>query len=106
MEIGKNSKQFRELKNITQEYMASCLEISQPTYAKIENGQITSKVECLQQISKILEVDLSTLLSTSNNLTFNFQKEAYYSGYINTQHIELKETFEKLLAAKDEQLPC
>ena len=76
MELGKNIKQFRELKNITQEHMATCLEISQPSYAKIESGQITPKVERLQQIDKILEVDLSTLLNTSNNFTFNFQREA------------------------------
>ena len=104
MELGKNIKQYRELKNITQEHMATCLDISQPTYEKIESGQITPKIERLQQISRILEVDLSTLLNTSNNLTFNFQKEAYYSGYINNQHVELKETYEKLIASKDEQI--
>lgn len=104
MDIGKNIRQFRELKNITQEYMASRLDISQPTYAKIEKGQIIPKVERLQQISEILEVELSTLLNSSNNLTFNFQKEAFYSGYINNQHLELKEAYEKLLAAKDEQI--
>ncbi|WP_396191956.1 helix-turn-helix domain-containing protein [Flavobacterium sp.] len=104
MNIGKNIKQYRELKNITQEHMATFLDISQSTYAKIENGQVTPKIERLQQISKILEVDLSTLLNTSNNLTFNFQKEAYYSGYINNQHIELRETYEKLIASKDEQI--
>ena len=104
MELGKNIKQYRELKNITQEHMATCLDISQPTYAKIESGQITPKIERLQQISRILEVDLSTLLNTSNNLTFNFHKEAYYSGYINNQHVELKETYEKLIASKDEQI--
>lgn len=104
MEIGKNIKQIRELKNISQDYMANALDISQSTYAKIENGQVIPKIDRLQQIASILEVDLSTLLNTSNNFTFNFQKEANYSGYINNQYIELKEAYEKLIQTQQEEI--
>ena len=104
MEIGKNIKQIRELKNISQDYMAIALDISQSTYAKIENGQIIPKIDRLNDIAKALEVNLSTLLNSSNNLTFNFQKETYYSGYINNQHNELKETFEKIIANQKEEI--
>src|SRR5690554_281823 len=104
MEIGTNIKRFRELKNISQDYMANALDISQSTYAKIENGQVTPKIDRLQQIASVLEVDLSTLLNTLNNFTFNFQKEANYSGYINNQYIELKEVYEKLIEKQQEEI--
>lgn len=104
MGIGKNVKQIRELKNLSQSHMANALDISQSTYAKIENDQIIPKIDRLQQIASILEVDLSTLLNTSNNFTFNFQKEANYSGYINNQHIEVKEAYEKLIQTQQEEI--
>ena len=104
MDVGKNIKQIRELKNISQDYMANALEISQSTYAKIENGQVVPKVDRLKQIAAVLEIDLSTLLNTSNNFTFNFQNEANYSGYINNQHNELKETYEKLIQTQQSEI--
>jgi transcriptional regulator with XRE-family HTH domain len=104
MNVAKNIKQFRELKNLSQDHMAHALEISQSTYAKIESGQVIPKVDRLQQIASILEIDLATLLNTSNNFTFTFEKEAYYSGYINNQHLELKDTYEKLIQTQQEEI--
>jgi transcriptional regulator with XRE-family HTH domain len=86
MEFYKNIKQIREFKNISQEFMAHELEISQSTYAKIESGQLIPKVDRLQQIANILEVDLSTLLNSTNNFTINFNSTANQSGYINNQN--------------------
>lgn len=40
MNISNNIKQFRELKNLSQEHMAKQLHISQSSYARIENGKI------------------------------------------------------------------
>ena len=85
MEFYKNIKQIREFKNISQEFMAHELEISQSTYAKIESGQLIPKVDRLQQIANILEVDSSTLLNSTNNFTINFNSTANQSGYINNQ---------------------
>jgi transcriptional regulator with XRE-family HTH domain len=85
MNIGKNIKQIREFKNISQDFVAHELEISQSTYAKIENGQLIPKIDRLQNIAKILEVDLSALINSTNNFTINFNAQANQSGYINTQ---------------------
>jgi len=86
-DIARNIKQIRELKSFTQEYMANELGISQPAYVKIEQGLTVLKVDRLQQIADILEVDLSVLLNTTNifNIVFHAQA-AQQSGYINTQH--------------------
>ena len=85
-DIARNIKQLRELKDFTQEYMANELGISQPAYVKIEQGLTILKVDRLQRIADILEVDLSTLLNTTNIFNIVFNSQATQSGYINTQN--------------------
>ena len=46
--------------------MAQELDLSQPAYAKIEQGLSMLKIDLLQQIADILEIDMSTLLNTTN----------------------------------------
>ena len=86
MNIGNNIKQIRELKNYTQDYVASELGVSQSTYARIEKGTIVPKIDKLQRIAEILEVDMSTLLNTTNvfNIVFNATANNQ-NGYINNQ---------------------
>ncbi|GHT40357.1 hypothetical protein AGMMS49965_08500 [Bacteroidia bacterium] len=81
MNIGTNIKQIRELKNLSQEHIAHKLGVSQASYARIESGTIIPKIDRLQRIAEILEVDLSTLLSTTNN--FVYHAAVNQSGYIN-----------------------
>jgi len=83
MNIGNNIKQIRELKNFSQEYIAGKIEVSQSTYSRIEKGTTPIKIDTLQRIAEVLEVDLSTLLSSTN--IFNFNKTAIQSGYIHNQ---------------------
>jgi transcriptional regulator with XRE-family HTH domain len=88
VDIARNIKQIRELKNFTQEYMAAQLGISQPSYAKIEQGATVLKIDRLQQIADIFEIDFTALLNTSNifNIVFN-APATYQNGYINNQNI-------------------
>lgn len=86
-DIGRNIKQIRELKSLTQEFMAQELEISQPAYAKIEQGTSVPKIDRLKQIADILEVDVSTLLNATNIFNIVFNSYANQSGYINNQTV-------------------
>ena len=82
MNIGTNIKNIRELKNYSQEYVAEEIGISQSLYAKIENGSAIPKIDRLQKIAEVLEVDLSTLLSTTNI----FDDKSMQNGvYVNTK---------------------
>jgi transcriptional regulator with XRE-family HTH domain len=85
--IGNNIRIFRELKNLSQEYMAEALGFTQTTLSRIENGHVSLKMDRLQLIADFLEVDLSTLLSATNNFHFVFNNVANQSGYINSQTI-------------------
>ena len=50
MQLGNNIKKIRELHNLTQEYMAGRLGISQAAYSKIENNELKMNQEKLQKI--------------------------------------------------------
>jgi transcriptional regulator with XRE-family HTH domain len=83
MNIGNNIKQIRELKNFSQDFVAGEIEVSQSTYSRIESGSAPIKIDTLQRIADVLEVDLNTLLSTTN--VFHFNKTAHQCGFIHHQ---------------------
>jgi len=87
MSIGTNVKQIRELKNLTQEYVAQELGVSQSSFARMESGSVVPKVDKLQRIAEILEVDISTLLQTINVFHLISNAAANQSGYINNQNV-------------------
>ena len=58
----KKVKSQREFLNYSQEYVAYELCISQPAYAKIENGKTKIKIERLIQLLKILKLELHEVL--------------------------------------------
>ncbi|MDR0294720.1 MAG: helix-turn-helix transcriptional regulator [Prevotellaceae bacterium] len=85
MSIGTNIRQIRELKNLSQEHVAHELGVSQSSYARIENGTVIPKIDRLQQIAEILEIDMSTLLNATNIFHIIFNSTANQSGYVNNQ---------------------
>lgn len=64
-------KKVRELKNLTQEYMATQLDISTRAYSKIESGETQLTINRLNDISRILEVDPIDLLGFESVNIFN-----------------------------------
>ncbi len=56
-----NLKKIRELKNITQEFMAKELNISQSQYQRIETGEGKMKEDVINKVAKIFEVSPETL---------------------------------------------
>ena len=69
--IGNKIKNIRELKNLTQEYMAERLDISQSAYSKLEKGDIKVSQEKLSQIADILEVKPEDISSFDSQKYFN-----------------------------------
>jgi transcriptional regulator with XRE-family HTH domain len=63
--------------------VADEIEVSQSTYSRIENGTTPIRIDTLQRIADVLDVDLNSLLSTTN--IFHFNKTAHHCGYINNQ---------------------
>lgn len=88
MEIGKNIKQLRELKNLTQSYIAERLDMSIGGYSKIESGQTDVTFSRIKQIAEILETDLSTILNFDPKNIFNQcnNNNSIITGSVGTQN--------------------
>lgn len=69
--IGNKIKNIRELKNLTQDYMAERLDISQAAYSKMEKGGIKLSPEKLTEIAEILQVNPEDITSFDSQKYFN-----------------------------------
>eukprot|EP01038_Epipyxis_sp_PR26KG_P020355 gene20355-28823_t len=64
-------KQIRELKNITQEYVAQKLGLSTRAYSKIESGETQLTINRLNEISEVLEIQPLEILGFDDKKIFN-----------------------------------
>ena len=71
LRIGKKIKQLRELKNYSQEYMAKELKMSIPGYGRIERNEVDVSIERASQISNVLGISLTELVSFDEKYIFN-----------------------------------
>jgi transcriptional regulator with XRE-family HTH domain len=81
-------KQIRELKNFTQEYVATQLDLSTRAYSKIESGETQLTINRLNEISSILGVEPIEVLGFDDKQVFNNCKQ---EGNIGINHINLPE---------------
>jgi transcriptional regulator with XRE-family HTH domain len=96
MSIGKKIKQFRELRNYTQEFMATSLGLSQTGYGKIERDSTALSINRLQQIAKVLEVDYKQILEFDEKNILSTKNAIV----LNQEDINNKTIFEKLIELK------
>ncbi len=80
MKLHDKIKFFRLSKNLTQSYVADCLEIDTGNYSRLERGETKISIERLKKIAEILDVELNTLMnnetvSESNNSMQHLIKE-------------------------------
>ena len=81
-------KQIRELKNLTQEHIATQLGLSTRAYSKIESGETQLTISRLNEISKILEIDPMEVLGFDHQQIFN---NCSQEGNIGINHINIPE---------------
>jgi len=86
--------------------MASRLNISQASYARLESQEIKLSIERLQQIADILESNISSFFDSSK-LTIQNQTNnegAYGNGYVENLYIENKETLKKFIQSLEDEI--
>jgi transcriptional regulator with XRE-family HTH domain len=82
-------KQIRELKNLTQEHVATQLGLSTRAYSKIETGETQLTINRLNEISSILGVEPMEVLGFDDKQVFNnYGKQ---EGNIGINHINIPE---------------
>ena len=106
MQINEKVKKVRELSNLTQEEMASQLNMSTNGYAKIEQGKTRLNIPMLERITAVLGINLMELLNINDKnlvclISENCQNSSNY--YANETAIEL-EKLQLILNHKDELL--
>ncbi len=103
MSVGEKIKKLRELKNYTQYYMANELNLSLSGYGKIERDETDISLSRLEEIAKVLEVDLPTILSFDEKNVFNFSNNENACGFIQNNYAVHNELIERLIQQyKDE----
>jgi len=76
MDITNNIKRFRELKNLSRNYIAAELDMSVSGYSKIERGEVDLTISRIQEIAKILEVDMVLLFKFNTAAIFNLSGDS------------------------------
>ena len=98
-------KQIRELKNLSQEYIANQLGLSVRAYSKIETGETQLTINRLNEISEALGVEPMEILGFDEKQVFNHCKQ---DGYIGINHINLPDKlilqYEETIQSLKEQI--
>lgn len=111
--ISFNIRRIREQKGFSQEYLADKLDISQASYARLENEDTKITVDRLLRIAEILETEVIDFFNTTKSgiQTQNNYDGSYGNGYIQNLTIENKDMLQKIidlyeirLKEKDEQI--
>ncbi|CAD7809857.1 hypothetical protein CHRY9390_02080 [Chryseobacterium aquaeductus] len=86
---GQSIRKIRRDKDLTQEYMAFEMGISQKAYSDIENSKVKINLEILTKISKILEIKPSNICSISDQCSNNDYENKYHHllEYIKSQNL-------------------
>ena len=86
---------MRELKGFTQDFMAGKLEMSQRAYSKIENNDIKLDWGRIEDISRILDIEPTDLVSFDDSLVFNnCSQSGKFQVFNNNLPDELKKSYE------------
>jgi transcriptional regulator with XRE-family HTH domain len=88
MELSEKLKTIRKLKNFTQETVAEKLGISTYSYAKIERGETDVKYSRLQQIAKIMGIQLEDLFGLDVKSIFNLNGNPNNNNNNNTTNTQ------------------
>ncbi|PWN70072.1 XRE family transcriptional regulator [Chryseobacterium phosphatilyticum] len=79
---GQNIRKIRRSRDLTQEYMAFEMGISQKAYSDIENSKVKINLEILTKISDILDIKPSDICSISHKCGTDDAYENKYQGLV------------------------
>jgi transcriptional regulator with XRE-family HTH domain len=100
-------KQIRELKNFTQEFVASQLGLTTRAYSKIESGETQLTINRLNEISEILGVEPMEVLGFDDKQVFNNCKQEGNFGNFGTYNAmseKLIQQYEKTIQVLEDEI--
>lgn len=103
--LGYKIRRVREFKNLSQQYVADELSVSQSTYSDMENGKIAVSEEKLAMIASVLDVSVDIIKEYNDQVVFN---SCTQSGYINTNNInpidKIDELYKKIIEVHEKRI--
>ena len=81
-EVGKKLKQARLNKNLSQDFMAEMLDVSQKTYSNFENNKTTPNFSQIEEISKILDISILDFLEDTEKYNFYQNNTGTNNGFV------------------------
>lgn len=92
---GQNIRRIRRSKDLTQEYMAFEMGISQKAYSDLENSKVKINLDILNKISHILEIKPSDICSISHKCGMGDYEDKYQSllEYMKKNNISVPEEY-------------
>ena len=104
--IGLTIKRIRQQKGYSQEFMATQLNITQASYARMENQQINLSAARLQKIAEVLETDAANLFGASKLTIQNQENQegAYGNEYVGNLYIENQESLKKIIQTMEGEI--
>ena len=104
-EIGSRIRLLRENKGISQDYIATELGITQPSYARLEKEDARISITRLCNIAKILKTTVSELVNEKTGKVTNQQNSenprAYVDKIINADKNHIKSLKEEISFLKE-----
>lgn len=68
MEVGKNIKNIRKNRGITQQQLADLINMHRSNYSKVETGQREISISALAKIAKYFNVSVDDLIQNKNEI--------------------------------------
>lgn len=106
--LARNIRKIRDIRGLSQEFVAEKLELSQSAYSKIEQGKTFLTEEVKEKIATVLGVSKKLLESYNDNMIFNYCNQSGNVGdnhtYNHTPVEKLEIVYAQLLAEKDARI--
>ena len=100
MSFGQRLKEFRKVKKITQEELATLLKIATPNISDYENGKTTPSIQSLQIIGNTYNLNLDWLLKGQGSMFIgeNKDKKKFFARYDeDAMNADIQRNNEKLM---------
>ena len=108
--LGHKIRKMRELRNLTQEYVATRLGISQSNYARMESNDVSIPDKRLAELSEILQTTPEAIRNFDEAIVFNITQGDYGSAgqnvTVNNYQIspELQKLYEDKIRLLEEKI--
>lgn len=106
LNIGTKIKKLRELKNLTQEHMATVIGVTQSAYSRLEMGETEITYSKLERIAGELGMKPEEVIAFNESMVFNVMHNQTGNGLIiqnNSMNNEERELYKQQIESlKDE----